>query len=141
VLSHAASAGSRLPESRFLREVALQSGCLILLNLNNVHLGAMHRGTNPLDYLADIPADRVRQIHLSGHADRGSCAVDTAGHAGPDAVWPLYRAALERFGPVATMIKRDDGVPPLAELLDELDRARRIAAIACPPADAGCMSA
>lgn len=128
VSSYVAFADSQMTESAFLREVVQRSGCLVLLDVNNVFVSAVNHGTDPLAYLQDIPADRVRQIHLAGHTDHGDHLIDTHDHPVVDGVWALYRAALERFGPVATMIERDDRIPPLAELLAELDQARRIAA-------------
>lgn len=70
--------------------------------------------------------DRVRQIHLAGHTDR-KIKIDTHDQPVCEGVWALYREAIELTGPVATMIERDDGIPPLAELLSELDMARKIA--------------
>jgi uncharacterized protein (UPF0276 family) len=128
VSSYVAFADSQMSESAFLREVVQRSGCLVLLDVNNVFVSAVNHGTDPLAYLQDIPADRVRQIHLAGHTDHGDHLIDTHDHPVVEGVWALYRAALERFGPVATMIERDDRIPPLAELLAELDQARRIAA-------------
>ena len=71
---------------------------------------------------------RVQQIHLAGHSDHGDYIVDTHDHPIVDPVWDLYGAAVRRFGNVATMIERDDNIPPLAELVAELDVARGVAA-------------
>jgi hypothetical protein len=70
----------------------------------------------------------VRQIHLAGHTDNGDHVIDTHDAPVVPAVWALYGRALERFGPVPTMIERDDNIPALDELLAELDVARGIAA-------------
>ena len=69
----------------------------------------------------------MRQIHLAGHENRGDLIIDT--HDAPviDPVWALYGEALRRFGPVPTMIERDDRIPPLGTLVRELDRARAVA--------------
>jgi uncharacterized protein (UPF0276 family) len=69
----------------------------------------------------------VQQIHLAGHTRQGAYLIDT--HDAPviEPVWQLYTEAIDRFGQVATMIERDDNIPPLEELLAELDRARAIA--------------
>ena len=89
---------------------------------------AFNHGFDPQRYLAAIPAGRVQQIHLAGHHHRGDFIVDT--HDAPviDPVWDLYASAIRQLGPVSTMIERDDNIPPLAELLSELDRARAICA-------------
>ncbi|MDH6590393.1 uncharacterized protein (UPF0276 family) [Variovorax sp. TBS-050B] len=128
VSSYLSFDASTMPESEFLAQVARQADCLILLDLNNVHVSAVNHGLDALDYLRAMPAERVRQFHLAGHTDHGDHLIDTHDHPVADPVWALYRAALLRFGPVATMIERDDHIPPLAELLAELDIARRIAA-------------
>src|SRR5277367_3145764 len=69
-------------------------------------------------------ADRVRQIHLAGHSQGRGLLIDTHDQPVPDPVWTLYEAAAQRVGPVATMIERDDDIPPLDALLAELDVAR-----------------
>jgi uncharacterized protein (UPF0276 family) len=70
----------------------------------------------------------VRQIHLAGHSQGRDLLIDTHDKPVPGSVWQLYNAALSRLGPVATMIERDDDIPPLGDLLTELDVARGIAA-------------
>ena len=90
-------------------------------------MSAFNHGFDAQAYLAGIPVERVQQIHLAGHSHCGDYIIDT--HDAPviDPVWALYAKAIERFGAVPTMIERDDRIPPLAELLAELDRARRVA--------------
>lgn len=119
---------SRMSEWQFIREVCDQADCLLLLDLNNIHVSAVNHGSCADEYLRAMPADRVRQIHLAGHTDNGDHLIDTHDHPVADPVWALYASALRRFGPVATMIERDDRIPPLAELIAELDVARGIAA-------------
>ncbi|MEO8849752.1 MAG: DUF692 family multinuclear iron-containing protein, partial [Casimicrobiaceae bacterium] len=72
-------------------------------------------------------AERVRQLHLAGHSQGSILLIDTHDQPVPDPVWALYAAMLPRLGEVATMIERDDAIPPLPELLAELDTARAIA--------------
>lgn len=88
----------------------------------------MNHGFDPLTYLHALPAHRVQQIHLAGHRDNGGHIIDTHDHPVAQPVWNLYAQACQRFGAVAAMIERDDHIPPLAELLDEMATARRIAA-------------
>jgi hypothetical protein len=129
VSSYVGFAWSHLTECEFLAEVARRSDCLILLDVNNVYVNSVNHQFDAPSYLDAIPAARVRQIHLAGHQRRDdSLIVDT--HDAPivDPVWQLYEHARRRFGDVATMIERDSNIPPLAELLTELDRARSIAA-------------
>ena len=115
-----------LTEWEFVSAVAEQSGSLILLDVNNVYVSSVNHGFDPHDYLRAMPAARVRQIHLAGHSMQGASIIDTHDQAVADPVWALYADALRRFGPVATMIERDDNIPPLAELAAELQRARGV---------------
>ena len=118
-----------MTESRFLAEMCRRTDCYLLLDVNNVYVSATNHGFDPLDYLAGIPVERVRQIHLAGHSqnDRG-LLIDTHDHAVCESVWDLYEIAGRRFGAVATMIERDDEIPPLNDLLTELTIARDCAA-------------
>lgn len=122
--SYVEFADSQMPEWAFIAEIARRSGCRLLLDVNNIQVSARNQGFDPLDYLAGIPGDKVWQIHLAGHSDYGDYVIDTHDHDVPDEVWSLYEAAIERFGPISTMIERDDHIPPIAELLRELEIAR-----------------
>lgn len=115
---------SALPEWEFLAEVAGRADCLILLDINNIYVSARNHGFDPLDYINAIDPARVKQIHLAGHSDYGDYVIDTHDHEVADAVWDLYRQSIERFGPVSSMIERDDHIPPLPVLVDELQIAR-----------------
>lgn len=120
-------------EWEFLAEMAGRADCLLLLDVNNIYVSARNHGFDPEDYLAGLPVDRIQQIHLAGHSDMGDYVIDTHDADVCDAVWDLYASAIRRFGSVATMIERDDAIPPLADVLAELDRARALAARALEP--------
>ncbi|CAN5314407.1 DUF692 domain-containing protein [soil metagenome] len=115
---------SDMSEWEFLSQICRRSGCLLLLDVNNIVVSARNQGFDPQQYLRGVPAERVWQVHLAGHADYGTHAIDTHDHAVPDAVWRLYEQAIELIGPVSTMIERDDHIPPFAEMVEELDLAR-----------------
>ena len=132
--SYVEYAASTMPEWEFVAEIARRSGCRLLLDVNNIIVSARNHGFSPMDYLAGIPGDRVWQIHLAGHSDYGDYVIDTHDHDVPAQVWSLYEAAIRRFGPISTMIERDDHIPPLAELVAELDMARTVYARALAPA-------
>lgn len=119
---------STLSEWEFFSAVAKRADCLMLLDVNNIYVSSFNHEFDPLEYLNAIPAERVRQVHIAGHRNYGDYIVDTHDEPVIDPVWDLYREALRRLGPVSTMIERDDNIPPLAELLAELEHARRIAA-------------
>lgn len=118
---------SSMSEWQFLRAVCSEADCDLLLDVNNVHVSAVNHGFDALAFLRAMPVGRVKQIHIAGHTDHGDHLVDTHDHPVAEPVWALYREALRLFGPVPTMIERDDRIPPLAELIAELGTARRIA--------------
>lgn len=117
-----------MAEWDFLAELARRTGCGLLLDVNNVHVNAVNHGFDARRFLDALPVGCVRQVHLAGHTDNGTHLVDT--HDAPvcEAVWRLYEHAVRRFGAVPAMIERDDRIPPLEELLAELDIARERAA-------------
>ena len=117
----------------FLAEMAERADCLLLLDVNNIYVSARNHGFDPLDYLSGLPAGRIQQIHLAGHSDMGDYVIDTHDAAVSDAVWDIYTRAIAMVGPVATMIERDDDIPPLPTLLSELQRARQLARAALEP--------
>lgn len=119
---------STMSEWEFLRTLAQQADCLILLDINNIHVSAHNHGFDPRLYLEAMPAERIQQIHLAGHTNKGDYSIDTHDQDIIDPVWNLYRESLQRFGKVSTMIERDDNIPPLSELISELQRARAISA-------------
>jgi uncharacterized protein len=115
---------SRLTEWDFLAELSRRSGCLLLLDVNNVHVSARNHGFDAQEFLAGIPRDRVAQIHLAGHSDHGTHLLDTHDAPVPEPVWALYQEAVRRFGRVSTLVEWDDHIPPLEEVLAEAERAR-----------------
>jgi uncharacterized protein (UPF0276 family) len=119
---------SEMSEWEFLSELSRRSGCFLLLDVNNIFVSGSNHGFDPAAYLDGVPFDRVRQIHLAGHSQGRTMLIDTHDHPVPDPVWALYDEACRRAGPVAAMIERDDDIPPLDDLLAELDIARDRAA-------------
>ncbi len=128
VSSHVRFEQSEMTEWEFLTELTRRTGCWLLFDVNNVFVGAFNHGYDALDFIRGVPKDPIVQFHLAGHSDMGTYIIDTHDHPIRDEVFDLYRAAVERFGPVSTMIERDDNIPPLPELAAELDQARGIAA-------------
>jgi uncharacterized protein len=136
VSSYLTYAHSTLSEWEFLGAVAERADCGLLLDVNNVHVSAVNHGFDGGAYLAGLPADRVAQIHLAGHTDRGAYLFDT--HDGPviEPVWDLYRRAVRRFGRVSTLVEWDDRIPALDVVCAEAERARAVEAEALEAADA-----
>lgn len=116
-----------MSEAAFLAELCRRTGCYLLLDVNNIVVSATNHARRLDEWLDLLPLDRVRQIHLAGHSQGRDLLVDTHDAPVPASVWDLYARFVARLGPVATMIERDDHIPPFQELLDELDTARRIA--------------
>lgn len=116
-----------MTEWEFLDRACARTGCGLLLDVNNVHVSAVNHGFDPIAYLDGLPHARVRQIHLAGHSQGRELLIDTHDQPVPPCVWDLYAHVLPRLGKVATMIERDDAIPPLHELLAELDTARSLA--------------
>lgn len=119
---------SEMTEWDFVSEVARRADCWLLFDVNNVFVSAFNHGFSTSDFLNGVPRDRVVQLHVAGHSHEENYIIDTHDHPVCDEVWDFYREAVGALGPVSTMIERDDNIPPLAELVAELDHARSIAA-------------
>jgi uncharacterized protein (UPF0276 family) len=117
---------SEMTEWEFLAEIAKRADCYILLDVNNIYVSSFNHDFDPHEYLRGMPKNRIQQIHLAGHSNHGDYIIDT--HDAPviPAVWDLYADTIKHFGLVSTMIERDDNIPELPELLEEVDHARRI---------------
>ena len=127
VSSYVTYRADEMTEWEFISELLQRSGCELLLDVNNVYVSSVNHRFNPRDFIDGIPAAKVRQIHLAGHEDHDSYIIDTHDHPICAAVWDLYGYTVKRLGEVPTMIERDDNIPPLAELIAELDVVRKIA--------------
>jgi uncharacterized protein (UPF0276 family) len=128
VSSYFAYSEDAMPEWEFLARIAERADCGILLDVNNIFVSAHNHGFDPLVYLMAIPPERVFQIHLAGHSQEGELLIDTHDHPVRDEVWSLYEAAVQRIGPVSTLIEWDDRIPEFDDLVAEAARARAIMA-------------
>ena len=117
---------STIPEWEFLTEISKRSGCGILLDLNNIYVNSYNHSFDPGRYIDAIPEGSVGQFHLAGHTDMGPYLFDTHSCCVIEPVWRLYRHALKRFGPVATLIEWDMEIPPFSQLQQETQQARLI---------------
>lgn len=116
-----------MTEWEFLSAVAQRADCNLLLDVNNIYVSSYNHHFDPVDYLEGVPHDRVWQHHLAGHENNGNLIIDTHDHPIIDPVWNLYEKTAKLIGPVSTMIERDGNIPPLTEVIAELNRAREIA--------------
>lgn len=115
-----------MPEWQFVSEVAEAADCGLLFDVNNVFVSSRNHGFDPHLYIDGIPHDRVVQMHLAGHTDKGAYLLDTHDDHVRDEVWELYRRACQRIGPCSTLIEWDDHIPELEELVAEAAKARAI---------------
>jgi len=113
-----------MSEHEFLIELASRADCLLLLDINNVYVNSINHAFDADEYLRAIPRAKVAQVHLAGHERQGSFIIDTHNSPVIDEVWGLYERACRQWGLVATLIERDADIPPLEELLIELDKVR-----------------
>lgn len=121
-------AGSTLTEWEFLTRMAQETGCGLLLDVNNVYVSSVNHDFDPVEYVRCLPHDRVAQIHLAGHTQVGTHVIDTHDCPVADCVWQLYRLAGELAGEVPALLEWDDRIPSFPELQAELGKARRYAA-------------
>jgi uncharacterized protein len=115
---------STLGESEFLSRMAAESGCGLLLDVNNVYVSARNNDFDPVAYLAALPHERIVQIHLAGHQDLGTHVIDTHDGTVVDAVWELYAQATALTGGVSTLLEWDARIPAFEALHAEALHAR-----------------
>lgn len=126
--SYYAQSHCELSESQFIGAVLAESGCELLLDVNNVYVNAINHRYDPLQFLDALPLERTRYIHIAGHYDEADdLKVDTHGADVIDPVWSLLAQAYRRLGPLPTLLERDFNLPPLADLLQEVDRVLPVA--------------
>jgi uncharacterized protein (UPF0276 family) len=127
VSSYVSYTSSAMTEWEFLTRLVRRTGCRLLFDVNNVYVSSRNHGFDPHEFIDGVPVDAVQQFHLAGHLDLGTHVIDTHDAPVRDEVWDLYAYAVRRFGPVSTLLERDDHIPPLEELVAELGRARAVA--------------
>ena len=114
---------STFPEWDFLSELAKETGCGLLLDVNNVYVSGFNHGFDPEHYIRNLPHSSIVQIHLAGPADCGQYLVDTHDQPVPTPVWHLYKLAQELTGGVSTLLEWDANIPDFPELVAELNKA------------------
>lgn len=124
-------ASSTLGETEFLSAIIQRTGCGLLLDVNNVHVSCVNHQRDPYRVMDALPLSAVGEIHLAGFAVDTDAAgapllIDSHGAAVHEQVWQLYAYTLERVGPVATLLERDNNLPPLAVLLQEAQQAQTL---------------
>jgi len=125
VSSYAEFHVSEMTEWEFLTEVVEDADCGILLDVNNIYVSSRNHSFDPLDYLNNVPHERVAQIHIAGHSKFEKYILDTHDHAPIDPVWKLYGKAIELIGPTATLLEWDDLIPSFEEVHNEALKAKK----------------
>ena len=120
---------STIAEYEFLTEAAKQTGCGLLVDVNNLYVNLQNHDVDAKEWLSKIPAKHVQEIHLAGHhvnvIENQKILIDDHGSTVCDEVWQLYQFALEQFGPIPSLIEWDTRIPPFNTLLAEANKANR----------------
>ena len=114
---------STLSEPEFLRELCKQTGCKLLLDVNNVYVSAFNSGTHAVDYMEQFPCEHVVQMHLAGHQHCGTHIIDTHDRPVLPAVWELFRLAWLRTGGVSSSLEWDGNIPSFEHCHAEILKA------------------
>jgi len=126
-VSYYAAPGREMDEIDFLNAVLEEADCDLLLDVNNVYVNGINHGYDPQAYMNALPAERIAYFHVAGHHQEAEdLLIDTHGAAVVDPVWQLLEQAYTLFGPVPTLLERDFNLPPLPELLGEMDTILRL---------------
>jgi uncharacterized protein (UPF0276 family) len=124
-VSYYAAPGQEMDEIDFINAVLVEADCALLLDVNNIYVNSINHRYDPIAYLKRLPGERVSYVHIAGHYEEApDLRVDTHGAAVVDPVWDLLETAYEHFGVMPTLLERDFNIPPLPELLDEVDMIR-----------------
>src|ERR1700732_4806651 len=116
---------SAMTEWEFLNEVVERADCGILLDVNNIYVSSRNHNFDPFKYLNSVPAERVAQIHIAGHSKFAKYILDTHDHPVIDPVWKLYKHAISRVGPTATLLEWDDKIPSFERVHAEALKAEK----------------
>ena len=118
-----------LSEREFLLAVLEEADCDLMLDINNIVVNSINHRYDASDFLAAMPANRIRYFHIAGHyVEDEDLRIDTHGSPVDEPAWALLDEAYGRFGPVPTLLERDFNIPPIEELLTEVDRIRALQA-------------
>ena len=122
-VSYYAAPGAELTELEFINAVVREADCDLLLDVNNIYVNSVNHGYDPVEFLAGLPGERICYGHIAGHHNEAEdLIVDTHGAAVVADVWALLDQAYEHFGVFPTLLERDFNLPPVPELLEEVER-------------------
>ncbi|NDF01455.1 MAG: DUF692 family protein [Verrucomicrobia bacterium] len=118
--------GAEMDEPTFITQVLHHSGCGLLLDVTNIHANSTNHGTSPANFIEKLPLERVVQVHFSGAHESKGRLIDSRTQAVPESIWQLLDHAVSRAPVRCICLERDDNLPPLPEILWEVERARAI---------------
>lgn len=118
--------GSMMTEWDFINRIVEGADCGILLDVNNVYVSSVNHKFDPMDFINAMPKDRVVQYHIAGHSHKGPYLFDTHGTPICDEVWDLFSKTVPLFRDIPVLIERDEDIPSLDEMVNELDYARKL---------------
>lgn len=122
-ISYYAAPGQEMPEIEFINAVLVEADCDLLLDVNNIYVNSINHGYDAKTFLQALPAARIAYAHIAGHyVEAEDLRIDTHGADVIDPVWALLDHAYARFGVFPTLLERDFNIPPLVQLLTEVDR-------------------
>lgn len=129
--SYYCAPGQEMSESEFIRAVLAEADCDLLLDVNNVYVNSINHGYDARDFIDQMPGERIAYLHMAGHYEEAEdLRIDTHGSAVIEPVWSLLDYTYARHGLRPTLLERDFNIPPVTELLDELQTIRRLQASA-----------
>ena len=118
---YTAAPGKEMEEIEFINAVLEEADCGLLLDVNNIYVNSVNHQYDPVEFLKQLPAKRIRYAHIAGHYNEDpDLIVDTHGAEVIDPVWQLLHKAYEHFGVFPTLLERDFNIPPVTELLKEV---------------------
>jgi uncharacterized protein (UPF0276 family) len=133
-VSYYATPGKELEEIDFLNAVLQEADCDLLLDVNNIYVNSINHGYDAEAFLAKMPAERITYIHVAGHyKEAEDLRIDTHGAPVIDPVWRLLELTYQQFGVIPTLLERDFNIPPLPELLAEVDAIVALQERCMPP--------
>ena len=126
-VSYYAAPGQEMTEIEFINAVIDEADCLLLLDVNNIYVNSINFGYDPSAFLRGLPGHRTAYVHVAGHyREADDLRIDTHAAAVAAPVWALLAEAYACYGPLPTLLERDFNLPPVAELLGEVDTIRSL---------------
>jgi len=120
--SYYAAPGKEMEEIDFINAVIKKADCKLLIDINNIYVNSVNHKYNAEEFLKQLPGDRISYAHIAGHYNEAEdIIIDSHGAKVIDPVWQLLDTAYEHFGVLPTLLERDFNIPPLADLLEEVD--------------------